>query len=127
MSKKTVNTSAAPAAIGPYSQAVIADGFLFVSGQIPLDPETGQIVSGSIEDEAVRVMSNLSAILEEAGVGMADIVKTTIYLTDLADFAKVNEVYGRYFSSDPPARVTVQVAGLPKGARMEIDAIAKIR
>ena len=124
MNKKTVQTSAAPRAIGPYSQAVQADGLIFVSGQIPLDPETGDLVSGTIEDETARVMDNIKAVLEAAGAGMDDVVKTTIYLTDLADFGRVNETYARYFASQPPARATVQVAALPRGARVEIEAVA---
>ncbi len=124
MSKEIVQTSTAPQAIGPYSQAVKANGFIFVSGQIPLEPETGRIDSGNIERETIRAMDNLKAVLEAAGVGLEQIVKTTIYLADMSDFAKVNEVYGKYFESDPPARATVQVAALPKRVRVEIDAIA---
>ena len=124
MQKKIIETLAAPKAIGPYSQAIQAGGFVFVSGQIPLDPATGDLVSGSVEEETARVLDNIRAILEAAGLGMGDVVKTTVYLADLGDFARVNKVYGRYFESEPPARATVQVAALPRGARVEIEAIA---
>ncbi len=125
MTRSVIQTQDAPAAIGPYSQGIRAGGFLFLSGQIPLDPKTGELVSGSIEEETHRVMQNLRGVLEAAGVGFGQVVKTTIYLTDLADFAKVGEVYATYFDAQPPARATVQVAALPKGARVEIDAIAE--
>lgn len=121
-----VSTPDAPAAIGPYSQAVLAAGFAFLSGQIPLDPETGELVAGPIEAQTERVLQNLKAVLKASGSSLANVVKTTIYLIDLADFSKVNAVYGAYFGSHPPARATVQVAALPKGARVEIDAIAQI-
>lgn len=126
-----ISSPDAPGAIGPYSQAVaVAAGpgqrLLFLSGQIPLDPKSGQLVKGTIEEETDRVMMNLEAVLAAAGGGFAQVVKTTVYLTDLADFARMNEVYGRYFTSRPPARATVQVAGLPRGARVEIDAVAVI-
>jgi 2-iminobutanoate/2-iminopropanoate deaminase len=124
MQKKIIETLAAPKAIGPYSQAIQAGGFVFVSGQIPLDPATGDLVSGSVDEETARVLDNIRAILEAAGLGMGDVVKTTVYLADLGDFARVNEVYSRYFESEPPARATVQVAALPRGARVEIEAIA---
>lgn len=124
MTKKIIKTHTAPQAIGPYSQAVKAGGFIFASGQIPLDPETGELVSGTMEEETVRVIENIKAIFEAAGSGLDSVVKTTIYLIDMGDFAEVNRVYGRYFQSQPPARATVQVAGLPKGARVEIEAIA---
>lgn len=123
--KRTVSTREAPAAIGPYSQAVEAGGFVFLSGQIPLDPVTGELVSGSIQDETRRVMENLKAVLAAAELSFADVVKTTIYVTDIGDFAAVNEVYGSYFKEEPPARATVQVAALPKGARVEMDAVAR--
>lgn len=125
MAKKTIATESAPAAIGPYSQAVEADGWLFLSGQIPLQPQSGEMVSGGIEAQTRQVMANLEAVLAAAGVGFADVVKTTIYLTDLANFATVNGVYGESFSADPPARATVQVAALPKGALVEIDCVAR--
>lgn len=124
MSKKIIETSTAPKAIGPYSQAVKAGGLIFVSGQIPINPNTNELVSGSIETETTQVMENLKAILSAAGATSADVVKTTIYLADMGDFAKVNEVYGSYFTGSYPARATVQVAGLPKGVRVEIDAVA---
>lgn len=123
---KVINTSAAPAAIGPYSQAVISSGLLFCSGQIPLDPETGDMVTGDIRLETERVMKNLGAVLEAAGTGFDMVVKTTIYLADMADFPAVNEVYGGYFADSKPARATVAVAALPRGARIEIDAVAEV-
>jgi 2-iminobutanoate/2-iminopropanoate deaminase len=123
MPKQTISTAAAPAAIGPYSQAVRAGQFVFVSGQIPID-DRGQLISDDIEEQTRRVMQNLSAILTASGTTFEAVVKTTIYLTDLHDFAAVNSVYAGYFSSEPPARATVQVAALPKGARVEIDAVA---
>ena len=123
-SKQIVSTDRAPKAIGPYSQAVRAAGFVFLSGQIPLDPATGELVSGDIAKETQRVMHNLEAVLTAAGTSFDKVVRATIYLTDLADFAKVNEVYGACFPKDPPARATVQVAALPKGARVEIDLVA---
>ena len=123
-----VATTAAPAAIGPYSQAVaVRSGkLLFLSGQIPLDPATGELVKGTIEQETEQVMRNLEAVLAAGGAGFEHVVKTTIYLADLADFAKVNAVYGARFKSSPPARATVQVAALPRGARVEIDAVAAV-
>lgn len=125
MSDRTlVSTPAAPAAIGPYSQAVKANGFVFLSGQIPLDPATGKMVDGGIEAETEQVMKNLGAVLEAAGSSFAKVVRATIYLADLGDFAKVNEIYGRRFPSAPPARATVQVAALPRGAKVEIDLVA---
>jgi 2-iminobutanoate/2-iminopropanoate deaminase len=126
MTKRVVSTEKAPAAIGPYSQAIKSGDLLFVSGQIPLDPKTGNLVSGDIEAETRRVMDNLSAVLSAAGAKFENLVKTTIYLTDLGDFAAVNRVYASYFSLDPPARATVQVSALPRGARVEIDAIARV-
>ena len=121
---QAITTDKAPAAIGPYSQATVAGGILFCSGQIPLDPNTGALVSGTIELETTRVMENLRGVLEAAGTDFDHIVKTTIYLADMSDFPAVNQVYGNYFSSTPPARATIAVAGLPKGARVEIEAIA---
>jgi 2-iminobutanoate/2-iminopropanoate deaminase len=128
MSTRTVvTTELAPKAIGPYSQAIKAGGFVFCSGQIPLDPATGQMVgAGDVKAQAERVMENLKAVLAASGASFAQVVKTTIYLADLADFAAVNDVYGGYFKADPPARATVQVAALPRGALVEIDAIAVI-
>ena len=120
-----VETSSAPAAIGPYSQAVRAGSLLFVSGQIPLDPTSGEIVGDDIATQTHQVMKNLGAILAAAGTSFKTVVKTTIYLVDLGDFATVNEVYGSYLAL-PPARATVQVRALPRGARVEIDAIASV-
>lgn len=122
--KTIINTNNAPAPIGPYSQAVAANGLLFVSGQIPMNPATGEIVTTGITDEALQVMENLKAILTEAGTGFDQIIKTTIFLTDMGTFAQVNEVYGKYFTANFPARETVQVAGLPKGVNVEISVIA---
>jgi 2-iminobutanoate/2-iminopropanoate deaminase len=119
-----ITTQDAPAAIGPYSQAVRAGGLVFLSGQIPLDPATGQLVPGDVTAQADRVLKNLQAILGAAGCTFADVVRTTIYLVDLAHFATVNEVYARFFVAPYPARVTVQVAALPRGALVEIDAVA---
>lgn len=121
---KIIATDQAPAAIGPYSQAVQAGGFVFCSGQIPLDPVTGDMVSGDIRQETRRVMENLRGVLQAAGCDFGCVVRTTIYLTDMADFPAVNEVYGGYFADQKPARATVAVAALPKGARVEIDAVA---
>ena len=124
--RKTVHSARAPKAIGPYSQAVEARGTrtLWLSGQIPLDPATGELVPGDVAAQAARAMENLREVLAAAGAGFEHVVRCTIYLADLADFAKVNEVYGRSFPKDPPARATVQVAALPRGARVEIDAVA---
>lgn len=123
--KEILHTDEAPKAIGPYSQAVrTGEGTVFLSGQIPLDPATGELVAGDVRAQTERVMENLAAVLRAAGLGFEAVVKTTIYLVDLADFAAVNEVYGRRFPHAPPARATVQVAALPRGARVEIDAIA---
>jgi 2-iminobutanoate/2-iminopropanoate deaminase len=122
--KTIINTTNAPAPIGPYSQAVAAGGLLFVSGQIPMNPATGEILTTGITDEAVQVMENLKAILTEAGIGFDQIIKTTIFLTDMGTFAQVNEVYGKYFTGNFPARETVEVSGLPKGVNVEISVIA---
>jgi 2-iminobutanoate/2-iminopropanoate deaminase len=122
--KKQIQTNAAPAAIGPYSQAIQAGGFIFYSGQIPLDPESGTMVEGGIVEQTRQVMSNMKAILSASKRDFSDIVKTTIYLTNLADFATVNEIYGEFFTDVPPARACVQVAALPKGAQVEIEWIA---
>lgn len=126
MTRQVISSPNAPAAIGPYSQAVASGDWLFLSGQIPLDPATGELVSGDIEVETRRVLDNLSFVLQAAGASFADLVKTTIYLTNLGDFAAVNRVYAERFGDSPPARATVQVAALPKGARVEIDGIARI-
>jgi 2-iminobutanoate/2-iminopropanoate deaminase len=122
--KTVVSTPAAPAAIGPYSQAVRVGDAVYVSGQIPLDPASGQLVAGGIVEQTDRVMHNLAAILTSAGCSLRDVVKTTIYVVDLAHFAAVNEVYARHFEAPFPARATVQVSALPRGAQVEIDAIA---
>jgi 2-iminobutanoate/2-iminopropanoate deaminase len=122
--KKIISTSDAPAAIGPYSQAIRAGSTVYCSGQIPLDPKTGQIISGGIDAQTRRVLDNITALLKAEGLGFENIVKTTIFLTNLGDFQTVNEVYGSYFKSQPPARSTVQVSALPKGANIEIEAIA---
>lgn len=124
MERTVIATPAAPAAIGPYSQAIRAGNLVFTSGQIPLDPATGQMVTGDLAAETRRVLDNLAAVLAAAGVGFADVVKTTIFLTDMGDFAAVNALYAERFSGAPPARSTVQVARLPKDARVEIEMIA---
>jgi len=122
--KTVINTKNAPAPIGPYSQAIVAGGFIFVSGQIPSDPSTGEVISSGIKDETRQVMENIKAILTNAGLDFRHIVKTSIFLTDMQNFAQVNEVYGTYFTSEFPARETVQVAGLPKNVNVEISVIA---
>ena len=122
--REAIETDRAPAAIGPYSQAVRAGQFVFLSGQVPLDPTTGEIIDGDVAAQTHRVMQNLDAVLNAAGTSLDSVVRTTVYLADLADFSVVNEVYGSYFQDPAPARATVQVARLPKDARVEIDAIA---
>jgi 2-iminobutanoate/2-iminopropanoate deaminase len=124
MPKKHVTSTQAPKPIGPYSQGVIAGGLLFVSGQIPLDPATGEFVPGDVEAQTEQVLKNILAILKEAKMGPENVVKSTVYLADLADFSRMNEVYARYLGKEPPARSTIQAAGLPRGARVEIDVIA---
>ena len=124
MSARTVSTDSAPRAIGPYSQGIAAAGLLFLSGQVALDPKTGALVQGTIREEVARVLENLKAVLEAGGTGLDRVVRTTVYLTSLKEFEAMNEVYARYFGENRPARSTVQVAALPKGARVEIDAIA---
>ena len=124
MSKKAIATAAAPKAIGPYSQAVDAGNTVYVSGGIPLDPVTGQVVGGDIKTQTERVFKNIEAILKEAGLGLNDVVKTTVFMTDLTSFAEMNEVYAGFFKEPFPARTTVQVAALPKGVKIEIDAVA---
>lgn len=119
-----IQTDGAPQAIGPYSQGIRAGGFVYVSGQIPLDPATGKLAAESIDDQTDRVLASVEAILRAAGTSMDRVVKTTVYLTDLSDFPRVNEVYARRFGSARPARATVEVAALPKGVRIEIDAVA---
>jgi 2-iminobutanoate/2-iminopropanoate deaminase len=126
--RKVVQTAAAPAAIGPYSQAIVANGMVFCSGQIAIDPATGAFdTSTSVEAQTVRVLDNLRAVLDAAGSSLEHVVRTTIFLADMSDFATVNGVYGKYFTSEPPARATVAVKELPKGAKVEIDAIAIVR
>ena len=124
MPLRSVQTNRAPAAIGPYSQGIVANGFLFTAGQIALDPATGQIVEGDVVAQTRRVLANLAAILESAGAGWADVVKTTIFLQDMRDFGQVNEVYAEVLGSARPARSTVQVSALPRGVLVEIDAVA---
>lgn len=124
--RQAVSTSSAPAAIGPYSQAVRAGSLLFVSGQIPIDPSTGTLVSGDIAAQTHRVFQNIAEILKAAGASLDHVVRTTVYLADMNDFAAMNEVYAKYFSSPAPARSTVQAARLPKDARVEIDVIASL-
>jgi 2-iminobutanoate/2-iminopropanoate deaminase len=127
MTRRAVSTTGAPAAIGPYSQGIVTDGLLFTAGQAALDPATGQLVEGGIEAETERTMANLTSVLDAAGCVWDDVVKTTIFLVDMADFAAVNAIYGRFVSDPPPARSTVAVAALPKGARVEIEAVARQR
>ena len=126
MTVRTVQTSQAPAAIGPYSQATVSGGFLFTAGQIALDPATGEIIAGDVVAQTERVMTNLTAVLREAGASWERAVKTTVFLQDMADFPKVNEVYARHIGSARPERSTVQVAGLPRGVLVEIDAIVAL-
>ncbi len=124
MTRRAVSTAGAPGAIGPYSQAIAVDDFLFCSGQLGLDPATGELPAG-VEAQAERAMKNLTAVLDAAGMSMSDVVKTTIFLADINDFAAVNAVYGRFMPEPPPARSTVQVAALPKAALVEIEAVAR--
>ncbi|MGE4130516.1 MAG: RidA family protein [Bdellovibrionales bacterium] len=123
--KKTILTDKAPKPVGPYSQAVQAGDFLFCSGQIAIDPKTDQVMTGPVEQQTEQVMENIRAVLAAGDMKFSNIVKTTIFLTSMQDFAKVNEVYARYFESDPPARSTIAVAGLPKGVNVEIEVLAK--
>lgn len=124
MSREIVQTPEAPAAVGPYSQAVKAGGFVFCAGQIPLDPVTGELVAGDVTAQTERVLQNVKAVLAAAGSSLEQVVKTTVFLQDLGDFAAMNAVYARFFPNHPPARSTIQVAGLPKGARVEIEVTA---
>jgi len=124
--KHTIATAQAPQAIGPYSQAVVSNGTAYLSGQIPLDPATGQIVEGDIAAQTARVLENLKAVLAACGSSLDQVLKTTVYLKDLGEFTRMNEVYARYFPANPPARSTVEVARLPRDARIEIDAIARV-
>jgi 2-iminobutanoate/2-iminopropanoate deaminase len=125
VSKEVISTPQAPAAIGPYSQAIRAGGLVYLSGQIPIDAATGRLEEGDISAQTERVLENLAAVLEAAGSGLSRVLKTTVYLKDLEDFGRMNEVYGRYFGEKPPARATVQVARLPRDARVEIDLVAE--
>ncbi|MGB9486104.1 MAG: RidA family protein [Terriglobia bacterium] len=124
MSKNVISTSKAPAALGPYSQAIRWGDLIFVSGQIPIDPATSQVVGDDVAAQTERVLKNLAAILEAAGASLGQVLKTTVYLRDLNDFGKMNEVYARFFSEQPPARATVQVARLPRDVSVEIEAVA---
>jgi 2-iminobutanoate/2-iminopropanoate deaminase len=124
--KTIISTEQAPKAIGPYSQAVISNGFAFLSGQIPLDPATNQLIEGGIAAQTERVLENLKSVLEAAGSSLDRVVKTTVYLKDMGEFAKMNEVYGRYFTSNAPARATVEAARLPRDVGVEIDCIAAV-
>ena len=126
MSKDVISTPNAPAAIGPYSQAVRFGNLLFLSGQIPLDPATGQIIAGDIAAQTERVLKNLAAILEAAGSDLNKVMKTTVYLKDLSEFGKMNEVYGKFFGEKPPARATVEVSRLPRDVAIEIDLVAEV-
>ena len=123
----TVETDGAPHAIGPYSQAVVADGWVFCSGQIALDPADGEVVGGDVSLQTDRVMKNLTAVLQAAGASLATVVKTTVFFVDMADFTAMNEVYSRHFGDHRPARATVAVAGLPRGVRLEIECVARVR
>ena len=125
MNRQVIATTAAPAAVGPYSQAIVAGDLVFCAGQGAIDPVTQDLLLGTIEEETERTLRNLGAVLDAAGVGFADVVKTTVFLTDLAEFAAMNAVYATFFPDPPPARTTVQVAALPKGFRVEIEAIAR--
>ncbi len=125
-SLETISTDKAPAAIGPYAQAIVTGGLVYTSGQIPLDPGTMEVVPGGITEQADRVMASLAAVLEASGASMGQVVKTTCFVTDLADFAAFNEVYGRHFGDHKPARSTVQVAALPRGVRLEVECIARV-
>ena len=122
--KQIIQTAEAPQAIGPYSQAVKTNGLVFASGQIPLDPQTGKFVPGGIEEQTEQVIKNLSAVLEAAGSSLSRVVKTTVFLADMQEFTAMNDVYGKFFKEDPPARATVEAARLPRDARVEIEAIA---
>jgi 2-iminobutanoate/2-iminopropanoate deaminase len=125
--KVRVQTESAPAAIGPYSQAIRANGFVYVSGQIPIDPQTGEFVAGGVREQTEQVLKNLSAVLNAAGSGLEHVVKTTVFLADMKEFAAMNEVYAKFFAIEPPARATVAAAGLPRDARVEIEAVALLR
>jgi 2-iminobutanoate/2-iminopropanoate deaminase len=125
MTRQAISTTNAPAAVGPYSQAIVAGDLVFCAGQVPLDPATGEVLQGTIEEQTERVLRNVGAVLDAAGVTFGDVVKTTVFLVDMGDFAAMNGVYAGFFPDPPPARSTVAVAGLPKGARVEIEAVAR--
>lgn len=125
--KQIISTDRAPKAIGPYSQAAVFNGLVFCSGQIPLDPATGALIEGGVAEQTARVLDNLSAVLEAAGSSLDCVLKTTVFLKDMSEFAAMNEVYARYFPSNPPARATVEAARLPRDVRVEIEAIAHLR
>ena len=127
MAKRTIHTKEAPAAVGPYSQAVVVGGWLFSAGQVAINPQTGTLVAGGIAEQTAQVFENLSAVLAAADSSLADVVKTTVFLQDMGDFAAMNAVYERYFDAEPPARSTVEVAKLPLGARVEIEVVAHLR
>ena len=127
MTRRAISTAGAPGAVGPYSQGIATESLLFTAGQAALDPSTGALVEGGVEPETERVMANLTAVLDAAGCGWGDVLKTTIFLVDMDEFAKVNAIYGRFVSDPPPARSTVGVVALPKGARVEIEVIARLR
>jgi 2-iminobutanoate/2-iminopropanoate deaminase len=124
--REPIQTDSAPAAIGPYSQAIKANGFVFVSGQIPIDPKTGEFVAGGISEQTNQVLKNLGALLEASGSSLGQVVKTTVFLADMKEFGAMNEVYGKFFADVPPARATVAAAGLPRDARVEIEAVALV-
>lgn len=124
--KKVISTKRAPAAIGPYSQGVMINNFLFISGQLPMDPETMEMVTGDIQQQTKQSLENIKAILEEAGLNFNNVIKTTVFIKDMDDFAKINEIYGNYFNKNKPARACVEVARLPKDAGVEIEAIAAV-
>jgi 2-iminobutanoate/2-iminopropanoate deaminase len=126
MPPRLISTAGAPKAIGPYSQALSANGFLFTAGQVALDPASGELVAGGISEQTARALENLRAVLQAAGSGPSDVIKTTVFLVDMAEFAAMNEVYGRFFGGHRPARSTVAVAALPRGARVEIEVIAVV-
>ncbi len=123
---KPVHTDGAPAALGPYSQAIVVDGFVFASGQVAIDPTTEEVVDGGVAEQTDRVLTNLGAVLEAAGASMSTVVKATVFLTDMGAFAEMNEVYARHFGDHRPARAAVEVAGLPKGVDVEIEAVARV-
>ena len=123
---KSVHTDGAPAALGPYSQAIVVDGFVFASGQVAMDPVTGEVVEGGVTEQTDRVLTNLRAVLEAAGASMSTVVKATVFLTDMGTFAEMNEVYAKHFGDHRPARAAVEVAGLPKGVDVEIEAVARV-